>query len=572
MASKDDAVSLIPLGGTGAIGKNMILLEQDDQILVIDAGLMFPDEDLLGVDIVIPDMTYLFENSDKVLGVILTHGHEDHIGAAPFLLERLRAPVWGTRLTLALLQNKLDEYGLADVEPMTAVEADECVSIGPFEVEFVVVNHSVPDGVGLGIRTKQGLIVHSGDFKFDQTPTQGRVADIHRLAAFGAEGVLALISDCTNVDKPGYTPSERTVGLTFEQLFGSAKGRIVIATFASNVSRIQQVFDVARHYGRKVAVVGRSMVRVTETAESLGYLRIEPGARVDVRDIGDLAPDETVILTTGSQGEPLSALSLMATGHHKHLRVEPGDTVIISASTIPGNEALILRTINNLYRQGAHVVHGPEMGVHVSGHGNQEDIKLLLSLVPPKYVIPYHGEHRHLVQYHALATEIGIPESSVFLLDIGDRLEFRGGKARLAGRVPAGSVNVDGLGVGDVGEVVLRDRQILSEAGVIVVALAVDMRTGRLAAGPEVHTRGFVYVHEAGDLLADLQQLAREVAGKHRRVPPDIKRLSEDLRSAIRKRVFSVTERRPMVLPAVLGVDYPEEKEGASSEDVSRPC
>jgi ribonuclease J len=559
MAAKSGTVSLIPLGGTGAIGKNMILLEQNDQILVIDAGLMFPDEDLLGVDIVIPDMTYLFANADKAVGIVLTHGHEDHIGALPFLLERMKVPIWGTRLTLALLRSKLEEYDLADEVQMTPVEAGDSLDIGSFQIDFVVVNHSVPDGVGLGLHTNQGLIVHSGDFKFDQTPTRGRVADIHKLAEFGARGVLALVSDCTNVDKPGYTPSERIVGVAFEQLFSRATGRIIVATFASNVSRIQQVLDVARDYGRRVAVVGRSMVRVTETAEALGYLSVEPGARVDVREIADLPPDKVVVLTTGSQGEPLSALSLMATGDHKHLRVERGDTVIISASPIPGNEALIFRTINNLYKQGAHVVHGPEMGVHVSGHGNQEDIKLLLSLVRPRYVIPYHGEHRHLVQYRALASDLGIPEAGVFLLDVGDRLEFAAEGARVTGRVPAGNVNVDGLGVGDVGEVVLRDRQILSEAGVLVVALSVDLRTGAVRSGPEVYSRGFVYADEASDLLAGLARLAGEVAERYAGSPPNIPRLSEELRTAIRRRVYSLTERRPMVLPVVMGVDGADE-------------
>ncbi len=546
-------VSLIPLGGTGAIGKNMIVVEQDDAILVIDAGLMFPDESLLGVDIVIPDMTYLVENAERVLGVILTHGHEDHTGALPFLLERVRVPVWGTPLTLGLVETKLAEYGLDGAVEMRPMESGSEFDVGPFHVSAVAVNHSVPDGVGLGIETAQGLIVHSGDFKFDQTPLTGPAADIHRLAEFGMQGALALISDCTNINRLGHTPSERLLAKEFHRLFSEARGRVIVATFASNVSRIQQIVDVSRRHRRKVAVLGRSMVRVSETAERLGYLKIPEGLRVGVREIEALKPREVTVLTTGTQGEPLSALSLMAQGEHKHIEVEPGDTVIISASPIPGNEALIFRTINNLFRQGAHVVHGPEMGVHVSGHGNREDIKLLLSLVKPKYVIPYHGEYRHLVSYRVLAAELGMADNQVFLLDLGDVLRFENGTAQVVAEVPSGSVNVDGLGVGDVGDVVLRDRHLLAENGILFAVLVVDHERMELLAPPEIYSRGFVYVQEASDLIEGARQAAAEAFAQACEAgESDPEALSLAVRSALRRWVFARTERRPVVLPAVI--------------------
>ncbi|MFQ6131096.1 MAG: ribonuclease J [Armatimonadota bacterium] len=567
MAKKKAPVSLIPLGGTAAIGKNMILVEQAGSILVVDAGLMFPDETLLGVDIVIPDMSYLAQRADDVVGIILTHGHEDHTGALPFLLDQVRAPVWGTPLTLGLVELKLREHGLSDAVPMHAVDAGESVEIGPFGIDLVAVNHSVPHGVGLGIHTAQGLIVHSGDFKFDLTPLTGPAADVQKLGALGSEGVLALIPDCTNIDTPGYTPSERPVEEVLDRYFGEATGRVIVATFASNLSRIQQAFNVAHRHGRKVALLGRSMVQNCETAAELGYLTIPEETLVDPRDLAELSPQRVACITTGTQGEPLSALSLMAQGEHKYLDVTEGDTVIISASSIPGNEALIFRTINNLFRRGAHVIHGPEMGVHVSGHGSREDIKMLLGLLRPKFLIPYHGEYRHLVAFRAMAAEMGVAEEAVFLLDLGDVLEFSAGRARVVDRVPAGSLNVDGLGVGDVGDVVLRDRQRLSQNGVLAAIIVLDYETREMLAEPNIYSRGFVYVRDAQHIMEEAQAtVAGAIEEAVASGEVDREELEARVRTALRRRVYELTERRPIILPIVIEVGAPAEARTAPWE------
>ena len=564
---KKPPVSLIPLGGTGAIGKNMILVEQAGSILVIDAGLMFPDETLLGVDIVIPDMSYLAQRAQDVVGIILTHGHEDHTGALPFLLEQVQAPVWGTPLTLGLAELRLREHGRSGAVPMHPVDAGQSVEIGPFRLDLVAVNHSVPHGVGLAIHTAQGLIIHSGDFKFDLTPLTDPAADVQKLAALGTQGVLALISDCTNIDKPGYTPSERLVKEALDRYFGQARGRVIVATFASNLSRIQQVLDVAHRHRRKVAVLGRSMVQICETAVELGYLTIPDGLLVEPREIAELPPRQVACITTGTQGEPLSALSLMAQGEHKYLEVTPGDTVIISASSIPGNEALIFRTINNLFRRGAQVIHGPEMGVHVSGHGSREDIKMLVGLVRPKYLIPYHGEYRHLVAYRAMAAEMGVPGDRVFLLDLGDVLEFSQGRARVVDRVPAGSLNVDGLGVGDVGDIVLRDRHSLSEGGVLMATIVLDYETRKLLAEPEIYSRGFVYVRDAQHIMEELQAtVSTAVAEALAAGQADREQLETRVRGDLRRRIFALTERRPIILPVVIEVGAPPEARRAPWE------
>lgn len=560
------SVRLIALGGTDAIGKNMTLLECEGQIVVIDAGLMFPGPDEPGVDIIIPDMSYLVERREQLLGVVLTHGHEDHMGAVPFLLDEVQTPIFSTRLTLGILRSKLAEFH--DLEQLDAreVNIDERLELGPFTFEFVRVNHSIPEPTGLGIHTPAGLIVHSGDFKFDPTPLYGPSADIHKFAEFGRLGTRLLLCDCTNAERPGYTPSERVVREAFEELFETRKGRLIVASFASNLGRIQQVLDVAAETERKVAVTGRSMNRLMDVGLELGVLQEPEGVLTPIEDIDDYPDEDLVVLTTGTQGEPLSALSLMAQGQHRHVEVRPGDTVVFSASPIPGNEGTILRTVDQLLRRGAEVIHGRETGVHVSGHGSQEELKLLLTLVQPECTVPVHGEYRHMVRYRELAASMGMPLANVFLLDPGDVLELDERGVRRGESVPAGSVNVDGLGVGDVGEVVLRDRQQMAEGGIIMPVLVIDAETFEPAAPPDVYSRGLVYVEEATELMealkAEIAAVAESFLAEEEK---DAELLRRRLRSQVRRAVQQLTERRPIVLPIV--IELGKAPETAEDED-----
>ena len=549
------SVRIIPLGGVSEIGKNMTALEYAGQILVIDCGLMFPNEEMLGVDIVIPDVAYLLDHADQVQGIILTHGHKDHIGALPYVLRQLNVPVWGTKLTLGLVRAKLEEHGLSHNAELHLVEAGERFNIGQFDIEAIQITHSIPDGLGLAVRFPIGTIVHTGDFKFDLTPIDGRLLDVSRFAKLGAEGVLLLLCDCTNVEKPGHVRSERAVGSMFEEVFARARGKIIIAAFASNIHRVQQVFDTASRFDRKVAVVGRSMAQNVEIAQELGYLTIPEGTRIGVEDIPDLYPVEVVVMTTGSQGEPLSALTRIAMDDHKKVKVEKGDTVIISATPIPGNEDLVARTINHLFKRGANVIYDPIAPVHVSGHGNREELKLMLSLTRPTYTVPVHGEHRHVAKYIELAEEMGIPRENVFAMEVGDVLEIGPSGVRLAGKVPAGDILVDGIGVGDVGDVVLRDRQHLAGDGIFIIVVGVDRTTGSVVAGPDVISRGFVYMEEAEELVEEAKKVALEtIEGLTMDAATEWSTVKSDLRSALAKLLYSRTRRRPMVVPVIMEI------------------
>ncbi len=549
-------LQIIPLGGVLEIGKNMTAYVLDEQILVVDAGLMFPEEEMLGVDIVIPDVTYLEQNSEKVVGIILTHGHEDHIGALPYVLKRLDVPVYGTALTLGFVANKLDEHNLLEVTRLKEIQAGDVLELGDFAVECVQMSHSIPDAIGLVIRTPVGIAVQSGDFKFDQTPIDGNLTDAARLARVGEDGVLVLLCDTTNVEKSGFTPSESLVGQTFEKAFAAATGRIIIAAFASNIHRVQQVYDVASRHGRRVAVIGRSMAENCRIAEELGYLIVPEGARLRIDELDNVEPSETVIMTTGSQGEPLSALSRMALAEHRNISIAHGDTVIISATPIPGNEDLVLRTINRLYKQGAEVLYEPFAPVHASGHGNQEDIKLMLNLLKPRYILPVHGEQRHVSKFSVLAESMGFAEDSVFCLAPGDVFETDGESAKLGDKVQAGSVMVDGLGVGDVEDVVLRDRWHLAQDGVVIAVVGVEKSTRSVVTGPDVFSRGFVGEDQAEGLLDEAKSVVLAKLDEFR----DSGSLEEfdEIRSACRKAlaklIYSRIHRRPMIVPIVMEV------------------
>ncbi|MEW6723668.1 MAG: ribonuclease J [Bacillota bacterium] len=554
MKKHEDKLSLIPLGGLGEVGKNMLVIEYEGTIIVLDAGLIFPEEEMLGVDIVIPDMSYLAERRDKVKGVVLTHGHEDHVGALPYLLRQLDVPLFGTKLTLGIVQRKLEEFGVKMHRDTTVIEPGQPVEVGVFTVTPFRTNHSIPDSVGLAIETPVGLVVHSGDFKFDQTPVDGEVAGFHDLANLGRRDVLVLLSDSTGAEREGYTPSEKVVGQTLDQVIGSARRRVLVATFASNVHRVQQVFDAAARHRKAVTVVGRSMVDTYEIARRLGYLRVPEGLVVPVEEIDRHPADRTVILTTGSQGEPMSALTRIANNDHKWIDVMPGDTVVIAATPVPGNEKMVARTINNLFRRGAEVIYGPNSGVHVSGHASREELKLMLNLVQPRYFVPVHGEYRHLVHHAALAKELGIPSNHVFVVENGTILEFTRDGAQVAGRVQCGNVLVDGLGVGDVGNVVLRDRRQLSQDGILICVLGVD-EDGRLAAGPELVSRGFVYVRESEALMEEARQrVADAFTSEEPYQPGDWGAIKSTVRDALSSFLYERTRRRPMILPIVIEV------------------
>jgi ribonuclease J len=552
--SKCKTVQVIPLGGMGEIGKNMYVFQSGDDILVVDAGLKFPEDEMLGIDFVIPNFSYLVENQHKLRGIVLTHGHEDHIGGIPYLLQKIQAPIYGTRLTLGILQGKLDEHGIqADTRE---VRAGEEISLGEsFRVRFIRINHSIPDGVALAIETPLGAIIHSGDFKFDQTPVDGQVTDYQTLAEYGRKGVLALFADATNAHRRGYTPSERLVGRTFEQIFNQTQGRILIATFASNIHRIQQAFDTAMEYQRKVAVVGRSMVNNVRVAHELGYLNFPDGICVDPEEINNFPPEKMVVLTTGSQGEPLSGLSRMANQSHNRLTIVPGDTVIMSSTPVPGNEKLVNRVIDGLSRAGADVISQAEADVHVSGHASQEELKLMMNLVRPRYTVPFHGEYRHVAAYRHLAEQVGIPPENILAPENGDVLEFSENGARITGRVSAGSVLVDGLGIGDVGSVVLRDRQQLARDGMVVAVVTIDRVTKSIKAGPDIITRGFVYVRESEDLLCEAEEQVRQALVKClQNEAADWAELKAAARDVLSGLLYERTKRRPMILPIIMEV------------------
>ncbi len=551
----DDALSIIPLGGVEEIGLNMTVLEYKDDLIVVDAGLMFPEEDMLGVDIVIPDFTYLLENRQKIRGIILTHGHEDHTGALPFLLRDINVPIYGTPLTLGLVKDKLKEHLLIEKAELIPIVPRDIIKLGVFEIEPVRVTHSIVDGVGFCIKTPVGNVVHTGDFKLDPTPVDGRLMDFHRFSEYGENGTLVLLSDSTNADKGGFTFSEKEVRRAFEDIFSAAPGRIIIATFASNIHRIQQAIDVAVMFGKKVILCGKSIVANAQIALDLGYLNIPMGTWMRLEELKNIPDKEVVIITTGSQGEPMSVLSRIATDEHKTIKIKQGDTVVLSAKMIPGNERSIGRIINHLFRRGANVIYEKVSEVHVSGHASKEELKLMLNLVHPKYFIPIHGEYRNLVYHAKLAEKLGIPRENIFILDNGDVVEFSDGEAMKAGKVTAGRVFIDGKSVGDVGDVVLRDRLRLAHDGIVIILIGIEKSTGRLLSGPDIISRGFVFEDASQELLAEVRGIVDAIIGQmSEETRADVSLVQARLRTTLKKYLRDKLDRRPMILPIVMEV------------------
>ncbi|MDN9010217.1 ribonuclease J [Brevibacillus laterosporus] len=559
MSKLNQSVLIFALGGVGEIGKNMYVVETDEDIVVIDAGLKFPEEEMLGIDMVIPDITYLEENRDKVRGIIITHGHEDHIGGLSYVLRHLNVPVYATKLTLGLIDVKLKEAGILNTTTRHLINSDSEVSLGStLTATFFRVNHSIPDSVGVCLETPEGYVVHTGDFKFDQTPVNNQRADLGKMAEIGERGVLCLLSDSTNAERPGFTGSESSVGKALKEVFHKAEGRIIVSTFASNVHRIQQIFDAAVQYNRKVTLVGRSMINVITISMDLGYLHVPEGVIVDIDECNKLPLEQVVILSTGSQGEPMSALTRIARSAHRKIDMMPGDTVIIAATPIPGNEKYVSRTIDHLCRAGAEVIyggHGPNGTVHVSGHGSQEELRLMLNLMKPKYFIPIHGEYRMQRMHAILAEQVGVPSENIFLLDNGDTVEIAKGQARYGPKVHAGNVLIDGLGVGDVGNIVLRDRKLLSQDGILVVVVTLSKQHGTIVSGPDIISRGFVYVRESEELMEEANRIVAQTLQKcmDEKVN-EWSSLKNNVKDTLGRYLYEQTRRRPMILPIIMEV------------------
>ncbi len=555
--TNNDKLMIFALGGVGEIGKNMYVVQYGNDIVVVDSGLKFPEEDMLGIDIVIPDISYLTENRDKVRGIVLTHGHEDHIGGLPYVLKHLNVPVYGTKLTLGLVENKLKEANLLGETKRILINADSEIKLGStLKATFFRTNHSIPDSVGVCIDTPEGAVVHTGDFKFDHTPVNGQYADLQRMAEIGTRGVLALLSDSTNAEKPGFTPSEKSVGIVLEDIFRKSRQRVVVATFAANVHRIQQVINAAEATGRKVTVIGRSMVNVVGIASDLGYLEIPDGMLIEPEEVGKMSADRVVILCTGSQGEPMSALTRMARSTHRKVDILPGDSVIIAATPVPGNEKYVGRTIDELFRLGANVYYSAaNPGIHVSGHGSQEELKLMLNLMKPKFFLPIHGEFRMQRRHALLAEGVGIEPENIFITDIGEVIEIQNGGARRAGKVTAGNVLIDGLGVGDVGNIVLRDRKLLSQDGILVVVVTLSKQDGTIKSGPDIISRGFVYVRESEGLLDEANRIVSSTL--HKLMSENVNEwasLKTNVKDALGRFLYEQTRRRPMILPIIMEV------------------
>ena len=552
--NKQNKVKIIPLGGLEQIGMNMTAFEYEDSIIVVDCGLAFPSDDMLGIDLVIPDVTYLKNNIDKVKGFVITHGHEDHIGALPYVLRDVPAPVYGTKLTIGLIENKLKEHNMMKTVRRKVVKHGQSINLGCFRIEFVKTNHSIADASALAIFTPAGIIVHTGDFKIDYTPVFGEPADLQRFAELGKKGVLALMCDSTNAIRPGFTQSERSVGRTFDSIFAEHKNnRIIVATFASNVDRVQQIISSAYKYGRKVVVEGRSMVNVIGTASELGYINIPENTLIDIEHLKNYNKEETVLITTGSQGESMAALSRMAANLHKKVSIMPGDVVILSSTPIPGNEKAVAKVINELSMKGAEVI---SQDTHVSGHACQEEIKLMYSLVRPKYAIPVHGEYRHLMAQKNLAESMGIPKENVIIMSSGDVVEIGEDGYQIEDHVPAGGILVDGLGIGDVGNIVLRDRQNLAQNGIIIVVLTLEKYSNQLLAGPDIVTRGFVYVRESEDLLDEAKCVVDDAVNDclERRVN-DWSKIKNVIRDSLSDFLWKRMKRNPMILPIIMEVE-----------------
>lgn len=547
-------LKIIPLGGLEQIGMNITAFEYEDSIIVVDCGLAFPQDEMLGIDQVIPDVTYLKERADKIKGFLITHGHEDHIGSLPYVLKDVPAPIYATKLTLGIIENKLKEHNLSKAVKKKVVKYGQTINLGCFRIEFIRVNHSIADAAALAIYTPVGCVVHTGDFKVDYTPVFGETIDVQRLGEIGKKGVLALLCDSTNVLRPGFTMSERTVGKTLDNIFAeNNRHRIIVATFASNVDRVQQIINSAVKYGRKVVIEGRSMVNIMATASELGYITIPENVLIDIEQMRNYPDEQIVLITTGSQGEAMAALSRIAASLHKKISIRPGDTVILSSTPIPGNEKSVSKIINELSRKGAKVIF---QDTHVSGHACQEEIKLMYALLRPKFAIPVHGEYRHLIAHAELADSMGVDKRNIFILSSGDVLAMTENTAKVVDTIPLQEVLVDGLGVGDVGNVVLRDRQLLSENGLIIVVVTLDRYSGQLLAGPEIVSRGFVYVKESEDLLEETREIAYEAVERSlSKANPDWNRMKNDIRDALGEHFWKKMKRKPMILPIITEVE-----------------
>jgi ribonuclease J len=555
MRKEKDKIKIIALGGLNEIGKNITAIEFKNEIIIIDCGLKFPDEEMFGIDVVIPDVSYLVKNMEKVKGIFLTHGHEDHIGALPYVLKELNVPVYGTKLTLGILESKLKEHGLLSKVTLNCVKPKDIIKLDVMSVEFIRTSHSIADSTAIAVHTSMGVILHTGDFKIDYTPIDGCVADFARFAELGKRGVLAMLADSTNVERSGYTMSESTVGVTFKEIFRKAKGRIIVATFASNVHRIQQIIQAAEENERKVAVSGRSMENIIAVAMEYGYLKFNEGTMIGIDAINRYPNDKLTIITTGSQGEPMSALTRMAASEHKKVNIIEGDMVVISASPIPGNEKLVSKVINQLFKKGAEVIYEALADVHVSGHACQEELKLMHTLVNPKFFMPVHGEYRHLKQHSELAAKLGMPKSNILIADNGEVIELTRNSIKKNGTVISGQVFVDGLGVGDVGNIVLRDRKHLSQDGILTVVVTIEKQSGNVIAGPDIISRGFVYVRESEDLIDEAREIVkkalRECEEKHITEWATIK---SNIKDVLRMFLYEKTKRKPMILPIIMEV------------------
>ena len=555
MKNEKAKVKIIPLGGVNEIGKNLTAIEYKNDIVVIDCGLKFPDEDMFGIDLVIPDITYLIKNKEKVSGIFLTHGHEDHIGALPYVLKQLNVPVYGTKLTIGIVETKLKEHGLLSSTELIRVKPRDVIRLNSVSVEFIKTNHSIADSVAIAVHTPLGVVLHTGDFKIDYTPIDGELMDFARFAELGKKGVLVMMADSTNVEKQGYTKSERIVGESLTRIFGKTKGRIIIATFASNIHRIQQIIDAATVYGRKVAVSGRSMENIINVAIELGYIEVAENTLVPIDAINKYNNDQIVIITTGSQGEPMSALSRMASAEHKKVNIVEGDTIIISATPIPGNEKLVSKIVNQLFKKGAEVIYGSSENIHVSGHACQEELKLMQTLIKPKNFIPVHGEYRHLKQHGELAIKLGLNPKNVVIPEVGNVIEVNRSGIRKSGTVISGQIFVDGLGVGDVGNIVLRDRKHLSQDGILTVVVTLSKDNKTIVAGPDIISRGFVYVRESEGLIDEAREIVRNTLLEcEEKNITDWATLKSNVRDELRSYLYEKTKRKPMILPIIMEI------------------
>lgn len=548
-----EKLRIIPLGGMGEIGKNITAIEYNDDIIVIDCGLAFPDEEMYGVDLIIPDISYLINNKDKVKGLVLTHGHEDHIGAIPYILKQLQMPIYGIKLTIGLVKTKLEEHKLLNETKTESVEMGDIIELGCFKVEFIRATHSIADSCSLAVYTPLGTILHTGDFKIDYTPIDGKLMDLQRISTIGREGVLLLMADSTNVERTGHSLSESTIGQTLKRIFSTAKGRVIVATFASNIHRMQQVVDASMIYGRKIVFNGRSMENVSKVARELGYLHVPDTDIIDVDDISSYPNEKVTILTTGSQGEPMASLARIAFSNHRKIAIEPNDTFIISASPIPGNDKLISKVINQLFKRGANVIYEDLEDVHVSGHAYQEELKLIHTLVKPKYFLPVHGEFRHLKHHADLAEKLGTPKENIFTLDTGEILEISKDECKKEGKVKAGSIFVDGLGIGDVGNIVLRDRRHLAQDGMLTIVVVIERNTLSILSGPDIITRGFVYVKESEELINEVKDIASEELDKClEKGIVEWYLLKSSVKKAVENYIYEKTKRKPTIIPIIM--------------------